>query len=178
MSFHSALGCCIVLQLLAIRNKFQRFDVGHILAEERLASFAGDSLSSANVDNYTASERGGFESLFPECRIPAKRGALFLSQRGSVSPQSHLSNKSPNAYADYPKLPTKRVGARMNPSLAMVSNGKKLMWDGRTLESQDEAAKVAEQYRSDSFEVLIAEEGGKFLVYTRRTVTAAPVAAQ
>ena len=66
----------------------------------------------------------------------------------------------------------------MNPNLAMVSNGKKFMWDGRTLESRDEATKVAEQYRNDSFEVLIAEEGGKFLVYTRRTVTTATVAAQ
>ena len=66
----------------------------------------------------------------------------------------------------------------MNPNLAMVSNGKKFMWDGRTLESRNEAAKVAEQYRDDSFEVLIAEEGGKFLVYTRRTVTVASEAAQ
>jgi len=66
----------------------------------------------------------------------------------------------------------------MNPNLAMVSNGKKFMWDGRTLESRDEAAKVAEQYRNDSFEVLIAEVGGKFLAYTRRTVMAATGAAQ
>jgi len=66
----------------------------------------------------------------------------------------------------------------MNPNLAIVSNGKKFMWDGRTLESRDEATKAAEQYRNDSFEVLIGEEGGKFLVYTRRTVTAAAVAAQ
>jgi len=65
----------------------------------------------------------------------------------------------------------------MNPNLAMVSNGKKFMWDGRTLDSRNEAAQVAERYRGDSFEVLIAEEGGKFLVYTRRTVTGATVAA-
>jgi len=66
----------------------------------------------------------------------------------------------------------------MNPNLAMVSNGKKFMWDGRTLESRSEAAEVAERYQNDSFEVVIVEEGGKFLVYTRRTVTVATVAAQ
>jgi hypothetical protein len=66
----------------------------------------------------------------------------------------------------------------MTPSLALVAEGKKFMWDGRTLESRDEASRVAESYRMDNFEVRTVEEEGKFFVYTRRVVKGAAVTVQ
>lgn len=50
------------------------------------------------------------------------------------------------------------------------------MWDGRFYDSRDEASQVAEAYQSQNFEVCRAEEGGKFLVYTRRVVKEVVVA--
>ena len=44
------------------------------------------------------------------------------------------------------------------------------MWDGRTLESREEASRVAESYQKDNFEVRMLEEEGKFFVYSRRVV--------
>jgi len=58
----------------------------------------------------------------------------------------------------------------MNPNLALVSDGKKFMWDGRVYDTRQDASLAGEGYRNDNFEVLVAEEGGKFLVYTRRAV--------
>jgi hypothetical protein len=66
----------------------------------------------------------------------------------------------------------------MNPSLALVSDGKKFMWDGRSLENREEASQVAESYRNHGFEVCVMEEGGKFLVYTRRVVKEVVVTGQ
>ncbi|HXX21683.1 MAG TPA: hypothetical protein VEO19_00880 [Terriglobia bacterium] len=66
----------------------------------------------------------------------------------------------------------------MNPNLALVSGGKKLMWDGRVYDTREDASLAGEGYRNDNFEVLIAEEGGKFLVYTRRVVREVVVAVQ
>jgi len=66
----------------------------------------------------------------------------------------------------------------MNPNLALLRDGKKFMWDGRTVETQEEASRVAESYRNDNFEVQIVEEGGKFLVYSRRVVKEVVVAGE
>jgi hypothetical protein len=66
----------------------------------------------------------------------------------------------------------------MNPNLALVSDGKKFMWDGRSFEKREEALRVAESYENNSFEVRMVEEGGKFLVYTRRVVKEVVVAGQ
>ena len=66
----------------------------------------------------------------------------------------------------------------MSPNLALVNDGKKFMWDGRALETREEASKVAEAYRNDNFEVFLAEEDGKFLVYSRRVVKEVVVTGQ
>ena len=58
----------------------------------------------------------------------------------------------------------------MSPDLAMISDGKKFMWDGQPYESKEEAAGAAESYQNEGFQIQIVEEGGKFLVYTRRTI--------
>jgi hypothetical protein len=66
----------------------------------------------------------------------------------------------------------------MNPKLAVICDGKKFMWDGRFYDAREDASLAGEGYRNDNFEVLIAEEGGKFLVYTRRVVREVVVAVQ
>ena len=58
----------------------------------------------------------------------------------------------------------------MSPDLAMISDGKKFMWDGRLYDNREEAARAGESYEKENFHIRIVEEGGKFLVYTRRTV--------
>ncbi len=58
----------------------------------------------------------------------------------------------------------------MNPNLALVSDGKKFMWDGRPYGTREEASRAKEAYQNDNFEVRIVEEEEKFLVYTRRVV--------
>ncbi|MGB8028367.1 MAG: hypothetical protein WCF30_01775 [Terracidiphilus sp.] len=57
----------------------------------------------------------------------------------------------------------------MSPDLAMISDGKKFMWDGQLYDNREEAARVGETYQKENFQTRIVEEGGKFLVYTRRT---------
>lgn len=66
----------------------------------------------------------------------------------------------------------------MSPNLAMISDGKKFMWDGQLYDGKEEAARVAESYQNENFEIQMVEEGGKFLVYTRRTVKEWVVATQ
>ena len=58
----------------------------------------------------------------------------------------------------------------MSPDLAMIRDGKKFMWDGQLYDDREEAARAAESYRNENFQIQIVEEGGKFLVYTRRTI--------
>jgi hypothetical protein len=60
----------------------------------------------------------------------------------------------------------------------MIHEGKKFMWDGRIHATAEDAAGIAGGYESDRFEVRILEQDGVFLVYTRRAVTEATVAAQ
>ena len=57
----------------------------------------------------------------------------------------------------------------MSPDLAMVSDGKKFMWDGHLYDSREEASHAAQSYQGENFQIQTVEEGGKFLVYTRRT---------
>jgi hypothetical protein len=57
----------------------------------------------------------------------------------------------------------------MGPNLALISDGKKFMWDGRHYASREEASQTENAYRSDHFEVHLVEEDGQVFVYTRRT---------
>jgi hypothetical protein len=67
---------------------------------------------------------------------------------------------------------------RMSPDLAMISDGKKFMWDGQLYDNREEASRAGESYQGDNFEIRMVEEGGKFLVYSRRTVKEVVVTAQ
>jgi len=66
----------------------------------------------------------------------------------------------------------------MSPNLAMISNGKKFMWDGQLYDHQDEASRAAKAYQDEDFQIQIVEDGGKFLVYTRRPAQEVAVTAQ
>ena len=66
----------------------------------------------------------------------------------------------------------------MSPNLAMISDGKKFMWDGQTYDAKEETTRASESYQNENFETQVVEEGGKFLVYTRRTVKEWAVATQ
>jgi hypothetical protein len=57
-----------------------------------------------------------------------------------------------------------------NPSRAVTVDGKKFLWDGRLFENHDNAARQAETYKNDSFEVQMVEQDGRHLVYTRRVI--------
>jgi hypothetical protein len=58
----------------------------------------------------------------------------------------------------------------MSPSLTTIRDGKKFLWDGQLYETSEEASRVAQSYREENFQIQIVEEGGKFVVYTRRPV--------
>ncbi len=66
----------------------------------------------------------------------------------------------------------------MSPNLAIISDGKKFMWNGQVYDDREEASRVADSYQTDNFQVQLLEEEGKFLVYTRRIVTEVVVAVQ
>lgn len=51
----------------------------------------------------------------------------------------------------------------------------KFMQDGRVYDSKEDAERVMESYRNDGFDVRLLEEGGKFLVFSRRVVKEAKV---
>ncbi len=57
----------------------------------------------------------------------------------------------------------------MSPILAMISDGKKFMWDGQLYDNKEEASRAGKSYQDEDFQIQIVEESGKFLVYTRRT---------
>ena len=57
------------------------------------------------------------------------------------------------------------------PDLSKIIDGKKMMWDGATYETEAEAQEVKKKYADDNFETGLIEEEGKFFVYTRRVVT-------
>jgi len=64
----------------------------------------------------------------------------------------------------------------MSANLAMISDGKKFMWDGQLYATKEESSSAEQSYRKDNFEVRVVEQEGKFLVYTRRAVTQAVAA--
>jgi hypothetical protein len=66
----------------------------------------------------------------------------------------------------------------MSPNLAMISDGKKFMWDGQLYDNRDEALSAGQSYQDEGFQIQIVEEGGKFLVYTRRPAKEVVVTAQ
>jgi len=66
----------------------------------------------------------------------------------------------------------------MSPSLAMISDGKKFMWDGHPYDKKEDASRVAQSYQDEGFQIQIVDEGGKFLVYSRRTANEVAVPAQ
>jgi hypothetical protein len=66
----------------------------------------------------------------------------------------------------------------MSPNLAMIKDGKKFMWDGQLYDNEEEASHVAKSYQIADFQIQIVEEGGKFLVYTRKTAKEVAVSAQ
>jgi hypothetical protein len=66
----------------------------------------------------------------------------------------------------------------MSPSLAMIRDGKKSMWDGQLYDNKETALRVAQSYQDDGFQIQIVEEGGKFLVYSRRSAKDVVVATQ
>ncbi|UCG70397.1 MAG: hypothetical protein JSV09_05110 [Thermoplasmata archaeon] len=71
-------------------------------------------------------------------------------------------------------LPFQRtqLGDVSMPDSFKILDGKKYMWDGETYEGMEHAKKAEENYKKENFEAMIIEdEGGKPLVYTRRVVT-------
>jgi hypothetical protein len=64
----------------------------------------------------------------------------------------------------------------MSANLAMISDGKKFMWDGQLYATKEEVSGTERSYRDDNFEVRVVEQEGKFLLYTRRIVKGAIVA--
>ena len=60
----------------------------------------------------------------------------------------------------------------------MISDGKKFMWDGQLYDNREEASRAEKSYQDENFETRMVEEGGKFLVYTRRAVKEVVVTAQ
>jgi len=56
----------------------------------------------------------------------------------------------------------------MTIPLARKVNNKKFMWDGGTYETQEQAQQLMHDYEKDGFEVLMYEDEGHFLVYSRR----------
>jgi hypothetical protein len=58
----------------------------------------------------------------------------------------------------------------MTPNLALISDGKKFMWNGEQYDTKEEALRVAQMYQNDNFQFQLTEEEGKFLLYTRRIV--------
>ena len=58
----------------------------------------------------------------------------------------------------------------MSPNLVMLSDGKKFLWDGQPYDSKEDAARAAQSYQNEDFQIQLVEDDGKFLVYTRRVV--------
>ena len=57
------------------------------------------------------------------------------------------------------------------PDLSKIINGRKVMWDGVSYETEAEAQELKKKYEEDNFEVELIGEEDKFLLYTRRVVT-------
>jgi hypothetical protein len=57
------------------------------------------------------------------------------------------------------------------PSLSSNIDGKKFMWDKAIYASEAEAKEKMAVYENDGFEAACLTEEGKYLVYTRKTIT-------
>jgi hypothetical protein len=57
------------------------------------------------------------------------------------------------------------------PSVAIKRDGKKFMWDKGIYSTEAEAKEKMTQYQKKDFEVVLLNEEGKHLLYTRRVVT-------
>ena len=57
------------------------------------------------------------------------------------------------------------------PDIAKKIDGKKFMWDKGHYPTEEEAHAKMAGYEKDGFETECVEEGGTYLVYTRRVVT-------
>ena len=66
----------------------------------------------------------------------------------------------------------------MSPDISLIGDGKKFMWDGLWYDAKEDASRAGQLYQDDGFQIRIVEEGGKFLVYTRRLVKEGAAAAQ
>jgi hypothetical protein len=58
----------------------------------------------------------------------------------------------------------------MSANLAMISDGKKFMWDGQLYDTEEAALRAEQSYHNYNFEVRVVEREGYFLLYTRRVV--------
>jgi hypothetical protein len=58
----------------------------------------------------------------------------------------------------------------MSPNLSLFRDGKKFLWDGCFYATREEASTAQDGYQKNNFEVCVAEEEGKFLLYTRRVI--------
>ncbi len=56
----------------------------------------------------------------------------------------------------------------MAPKNVRFFDGKKFMWDGKVYDTQDQAQEVKNTYEKSAFEARLADEDGKYLVYSRR----------
>ena len=65
----------------------------------------------------------------------------------------------------------------MNTRPAIRVDGKKFQWDSRHYDRPEDAALAADSYQQHDFEVRVVVDGGRSLVYTRRVVIPAAVAA-
>lgn len=66
----------------------------------------------------------------------------------------------------------------MSPNLATVRGGSKFLWDGQLYDTNEAALRAAQSYQDDGFQTQIGEEGGKYLVYSRRAAKEVVVATQ
>jgi hypothetical protein len=64
-----------------------------------------------------------------------------------------------------------RIVIVMDIESCKIIDGKKHMWDGKTYEGNSQAQEAGEKYQKNGFETQIIEEGGQYVVYTRRVVT-------
>ncbi len=65
----------------------------------------------------------------------------------------------------------------MSENLAMISDGRKFMWDGQLYDTEESTLAAEQSYHNDNFEVRVVQREGYYLLYTRRVDTNSIVAA-
>jgi hypothetical protein len=58
----------------------------------------------------------------------------------------------------------------MSENFAMISDGKRFMWDGRLYDTEESALIAEQSYHNDDFEVRVVQRDEYYLLYTRRVV--------